>query len=234
MLPSSLPVFVLPIFNQKGIESDITDPKIAGSAAFRSLFKGGRAAAQERTPYWATLNTWYNILDSGAPAAFVLSPTAMVPKDFFQKADSLFGSLNVLQSYDRFDVWLFNQDSDILQVQTGYPPNVGLVYAFQGMYAYLITRGGILKLLPHMLPVNSRIDAKISYAVKAYDIKVVHSRDLTVRRPDTEEYFEMPSTASHAISNVVLSLVFLGVALAGVYYVYLNIQKRYSLSHRRR
>lgn len=119
----------------------------------------------------------------------MFAPTALVPRDFYQRADELFASLNVLQSYDRFDMWLFNQDDDILEVQTGFPRSVGLVYKFRGMYGYLITRGGILKLLPHMLPANSRVDAKISYAVRAYDIKVVHTRALTVRHPSVEEFF---------------------------------------------
>ncbi len=224
MLPSKLPTFVLPSYSSKGAEADITDPKIVGSVAFRNLFKGGREAAKERTPYWATINTWYNILDNGAPAAFVFSPTAMVPKDFYQRADVLFGTFNVLQNYDRFDMWLFNQDSDILEVKTGYPPNVGLVYAFQGMYGYLITRGGILKLLPRMLPVNSRIDLKISYAVRAYDMKVVHSRDLTVRRGDVEEYFDM-DTAKTRLEQAKMILIFCIVLLGGCYLIYKGITK---------
>ena len=223
MLPSTLPVFVLPTFNQKGTEADITDPKIVGSAAYRALYRGGRQNAQQRTPYWSTINTWYNILDTGAPAAFVFAPTTMVPKDFFPRADAIFHSLNVLQSYDRFDLWLFNEDEDILQVQIGVPRDVGLVYEFRGMYGYLITRGGILRLLPHMLPENSRIDLKISFAVRAYDIKVVHDRALTVLRgsEDVREDFTMPVY----ISNLISATLALALA-AGMVYLVFKLRKR--------
>jgi hypothetical protein len=192
MLPSSLPTFFLPSF-PKGVGMDATDPKIVGSPAFKHLFKDGDRLMKERTPYTAQILTWYRILDAGVPAAFVLDPNASIPKDFYQRANSVAASSQLLSSgFDHWDIWLFNQDSDILEVIPAPPLGINVVYKFKGMYAYLITRGAILRLLPRMLPFNSPVDQKVSYATRAYDIKVVHARSLTAMPPSSSEGFALP------------------------------------------
>ncbi len=196
MLPSSLPTFFLPNF-AADTQAGGNDPKIVGSPAFKQLFKDGDRLMKERTPYTAQILTWYRILDSGAPAAFVLHPDASVPRDFYHRADSIAASSQLLSAgFDHWDLWLFNQDSDILEVAPASPLGVNVVYAFRGMYAYLITRGAILRLLPHMLPFNSPVDQKVSYATRAYDIKVVHSRSLTARAPPTVEGYANTSSST--------------------------------------
>ncbi len=165
----------------------MSDPKVYASAAYRQLIKGGRKRSQARTRFMAQIDTWYKILDLGVPAAIVLDKDAEVPKNFLQLVDTTFAQ--TLGNYETFDMWLFNQREDILKANYDNVSGVALVDAFQGMYGYLITRRGILRILPHILSDNAPLSAIISRANSAYEIDIVYTPRLTVRRPS--EYKEM-------------------------------------------
>ncbi len=195
----------------------MSDPKIVGSVAYKTFIKGGKEQADSHSPYMAHIDTWYEILNKGAPAAFVFNKDTKVPSDFYQQADFLFANSGGLRDYESFDLWLFNERKDILKMEFSPVTQSALVLTFQGMYGYMITRRGILRLLPHLFPSGKKLSQVISSATGSYEIDIVYMPSLTVKAPKHVEeftwdkYYQLDSTT--ILQGVVCFILIMAVVV---------------------
>ncbi len=180
---------VIQLDKVKGTDITIDDPKIVGSTAYSTIIKGALniyeySSLDQIGDTLTHLKAWYAILENGAPAAFVMSNEVNLDADFFQKVDAAYKAYPLMDAYSQWDLWLLNY-SGITDAQPApvFGKEMILVDGFRGTYGYIITRGAILKLMPHILPTHMQLDAFLSNAVAQYAINIVYIKGVNVLPP---------------------------------------------------
>ena len=186
-LKSQLPMKTIDLDRVQGNSIEINDPKIVGSVAYDTIIKGAKnlyeyGSLEQVADTLTHLKAWYAILDSGAPAAWVFSDKIAIPSGFFDKVDVAYKMYPLMDAYSQWDLWLFNYDGILESTPAPvFGKEMILVEGFRGMYAYMITRGAILKLLPHILPTQTNIDHFISTTIGQYAINVIAVKGIQVQ-----------------------------------------------------
>ncbi len=221
---------VIQLDKVKGTDIDIDDPKIVGSNAYNTIIKGAKslydyASLDEVGDTLTHLKAWYAILDSGAPAAWVFSNDINIPSGFFDKVDVAYKMYPLMDAYSQWDLWLFNYSG---LIDTMPAPVFGkdmlLVEEFRGMYAYMITRGAILRMLPHVLPTESKVDFFVNMSILRSGINVIFVNGITVE-PATGmllERFALPRNSRKKKPYTRKRMTALGiifVILATIYFI---------------
>ena len=193
-LKRSLPMKTINLDKVDSNKIEINDPKIVGSIAYNTIIKGAKdlyeyGSTEQIADTLTHLKAWYAILDTGAPAAWVFSDTVSIPSGFFDKADVAYKMYPLMDAYSQWDIWLFNYDGILESTPAPvFGNDMILVEQFRGMYAYMITRGAILKLLPHILPTQTNIDHFISTSIAQYAINVIMISNLHVEPLKLESF----------------------------------------------
>lgn len=213
---------VIQLDKVKGTDITIDDPKIVGSNAYATITKGAvniyeYSSLDQIGDTLTHLKAWYAILENGAPAAFVMSNEVNLDNDFFNKVDSAYRAYPLMDAYSQWDMWLLNY-SGITEATPApvFGKEMFLVDNFRGTYGYVITRGAILKLMPHILPTHMQLDSFISNAISQYAINVVYIKGVNVLPPKGGK-FSMPFIEGFQSSMQTPSgrntAVFLGLAI---------------------
>lgn len=219
LLPS---MKVIQLDKVKGTDIDIDDPKIVGSNAYNTIVKGAKslyeyASLDEIGDTLTHLKAWYAILDSGAPAAWVFSNDVNIPKGFFDKVDVAYKMYPLMDAYSQWDLWLFNYSglTDSMPAPV-FGKDMLLVQEFRGMYAYMITRGAILRMLPHVLPTESKVDFFVNMSILRNGINVVYINGITVEPTSgipIEDFAFSPASSSSRSNMMRIGLYLLIISL---------------------
>jgi len=170
-----------------GVDGKLIDIKEDTRISFltkRNILLNTRRAHEELSTaggvgcYLSHVSLWQKFLkESSAPVALIFEDDIQLPAGVTQLVQSFFDASPVLSDPSQWDICILSQHPSPIYTKIAKPfQNSSTVFQFErfvSLAAYMITRRGVERVLPHLFPIESHIDGFLSAASSLHMLDVV-------------------------------------------------------------
>ena len=170
-----------------GVDGKLIDIKEDTRISFltkRNILLNTRRAHEELSTaggvgcYLSHVSLWQKFLkESSAPVALIFEDDIQLPAGVTQLVQSFFDASPVLSDPSNWDICILSQHPSPIYTKIAKPfQNSSTVFQFErfvSLAAYMITRRGVERVLPHLFPIESHIDGFLSAASSLHMLDIV-------------------------------------------------------------